>query len=100
MAAATWGQAGGTGDVDAAVDRVDPRRAGEGDDDAGGAEHRKAALDAEAAIQGLLGERCAAGDRDLDLDVGAGRMLSAISATVSVIMRRGTGLIAGSPTAS
>ena len=40
-------EARGAGDVDAAMDRVDPGRAGIGHDDAGGAEDRQAADDAE-----------------------------------------------------
>ena len=51
------------------MDRVDPGRAGIGNDDAGGAEDRQPADDAEPRIHGALGERLAAGDRDLDLDV-------------------------------
>ena len=65
------GEAGGAGDIDAAVDRVDPGRAGIRHDDAGGAEDREAADDAEPAIERLGGERFAAGDRDLDLDIAA-----------------------------
>ena len=62
-------EARGAGDVDAAMDRVDPGRAGIGHDDAGGAEDRQSADDAEPPVQGLGGERLAAGNGDLDLDV-------------------------------
>ena len=65
------GEAGGARDIDAAVDRMDPGRAGIGDYDAGGAEDRQAADDAEPAVERLGGERLAAGDRDLDLDIAA-----------------------------
>ena len=54
------------GDVDAAMDRMDPGRAGIGHDDAGGAEDRQAADDAEPAVEGLLRQGLAARDRDLD----------------------------------
>ena len=53
-------------DVDAAVDRMDPRRAGIRHDDAGRAEDGDAADDAEPAVQRALGDFLAAGHRDLD----------------------------------
>ena len=71
-AAGDVGEARGPGDVDAAVDRVDPGRAGEGHHHARGAQDRQAALDAEARVPGLRRQRGAARDRDLDLQV-AGR---------------------------
>ena len=58
-------------DVDAAVDRMDPGRARIGHDDAGRAEDREAADDAEAPVGGALGDLLAAGDRDLDNRVDA-----------------------------
>ena len=66
-------QAGGAGDFDAAVDRMDPRRARIRHDDAGGAEDRQAADDAEAAVEGFRRQRLAAGDRDFDLGIGRAR---------------------------
>ena len=62
-------KARGAGDVDAAMDRMDPGRAGIGHDDAGGAEDRQSADDAEPPVEGLGGQRLAAGNGDLDLDV-------------------------------
>ena len=59
-------------DVDAAHDRVDPGRARIGHDDAGRAEDRQAADDAEAPVGGALGDLLAAGDRDFDNGVDAG----------------------------
>ena len=44
---------GGARDVDAAMDRMDPRRAGKGNDDAGRAEDRQPADDAEARVPGF-----------------------------------------------
>ena len=61
---------GGAGDVDAAVDRMDPRGAGIGHDDPGGAEHRQPADDAEPRVHRLEGEAFAAGDRDRHGDIG------------------------------
>ncbi len=43
-------------------------------DDAGGAEDRQAALDAEPRVPGLVGQRLAAGNGDLDLDIARGVM--------------------------
>ncbi len=63
------GEARGARDIDAAMDRMDPGRAGIGHDDAGGAEDRQAADDAEPPVEGLGGQRLAAGNGDLDLDV-------------------------------
>ena len=54
------GQAFRTRHVDAAMDRVDPGGAGEGVDNAGGAEHGQAADNAEPWVPGLLGDVCAA----------------------------------------
>ena len=62
--------AGGARDIDAAMDRMDPGRAGIRHDDPGGAEDRQAADNAEPAVERLGGERCAAGNGDLDLGVG------------------------------
>ena len=89
---------GGARDVDAAVDRMDPRGAGERHDDAGRAEDRKPADDAEPRVPGLLRERLAARDGDLDLGVRQSRRARPRPrAIASVIILRGTGLIAGSP---
>ncbi len=55
--------------VDAAVDRVDPGRAGVGHHDARGPEDRQAAHDAEPAVQRPLGQLLAARDRDLHLGI-------------------------------
>ncbi len=62
-------QADGAGDVDAAMDRIDPGGAGIGDDDAGGAQDRQTADDAEATVQRPLRELRAAGYRQLDNSV-------------------------------
>ena len=62
-------EARGAGDIDAAMDRMDPGRAGIGHDDAGGAEDRQSADDAEPPVEGLGGQRLAAGNGDLDLDI-------------------------------
>ena len=69
------GEPRGAGDVDAALDRMNPGRARIGHDDAGGAEDRQAADDAEPAVERLRRQRLAARDRNLDLGVGgaAGR---------------------------
>ena len=66
VAAAMCVEPGGAGDVDAALDRMDPGRAGIGHDDPGGAEDRQPADDAEPRVHGLFGEALAAGDRDRD----------------------------------
>ena len=95
--AGDMGEARGARDVDAAMDRMDPGRAGIGHDDAGGAEDRQAADDAEPPVEGLGGERLAAGNGDLDLDVAGSPWAAAISAMASRIIWRGTGLMAGSP---
>src|SRR5205085_2853342 len=63
---------GRPGDVDAAPDAVDPGRTGVGHHDAGGSEDRDAAQDAQPGIPGVLGDLLAAGDRDLDDQVGDG----------------------------
>ncbi len=66
-------QARGAGDVDAAMDRMDPGGAGIGHDDAGGAQDGQAAGDAEAAVQCAFGEFLAAGDGQFDYGIaGAG----------------------------
>ena len=62
-------EARGASDIDAAMDRMDPSRAGIGHDDAGGAEDRQSADDAEPSVEGLGRERFAAGNGDLDLDI-------------------------------
>ena len=69
------GQAGGARDFDAGMDRMNPSRARIGHDDAGGAEDRQAADDAEPAVERLRRQRFAAGNRNLDVRIGgaAGR---------------------------
>ena len=57
-------------DIDAAMDRMDPGRAGKRDDDARGAEDGQAAEDAEARVHRLLRDGLAAGDCDGDGDIG------------------------------
>ena len=67
-------EAGALGDIDAAMDGMNPGRAGVRHDNAGGAENGQAADDAEPGIQGALGDPLAAGDGDFDDDIGcAGR---------------------------
>ena len=61
---------GGAGHIDAAVDRVDPRRAGIRHDNAGRPQHRQPADDAEPRVHRLFGETLAARDRDRDGDIG------------------------------
>ena len=86
------------GDVDAAVDRVDPGRAGIGHHDAGRAEDRQAADDAEPAVGGALGEFFAArAPRSRRPRRTRRRAVSATSARLARIIARGAGLIAGSP---
>ena len=53
----------GAGDIDAAMDRFDPRSAGIGDNDAGRAQDRNPAENAEARVPGFLGQSCATFDR-------------------------------------
>ncbi len=65
------GMAGGTRDIDAAANGIDPRRAGIGHDNAGGPEDREASDDAEPQVERLLRERFAARDCKLDLDIAA-----------------------------
>ena len=62
-------RAGGSGDVDAAMDRVDPGGAGIGHHDARRAEHREPADDAEARVPGAQRQRLAAGDGEGDTHV-------------------------------
>ncbi len=63
-------QADGAGDVYAAMDAVDPGGAGKRNDDAGGAEDRQAADDAEARVQRALRQGLAIGDGDFHDQVG------------------------------
>ena len=62
-------EARGAGDVDAALDRVNPRRAGVRDDDSGGAEDGESAHDAEARVPGVLCQFLAVGDGQRDDDI-------------------------------
>ena len=73
--AGDMGEAGGARDIDAGMDRMNPGRARIGHDDAGGAEDRQAADDAEPAVERFRRQRFAAGNGNLDLDIGgaAGR---------------------------
>ena len=64
------GETGGARDIDAAVNRVDPRRARIRHDDPGGAEDRQPADDAEPSVESFCRQRFAAGNGDLDLGVG------------------------------
>jgi hypothetical protein len=57
---------GGAGDVDPAMDRMNPSGAGERDDNASRSKYRKAADDAKPLIERFLSQRFAAGDGDLD----------------------------------
>ena len=57
------------------MDRINPRRAGIGRDDAGRAEDRQAAENAEPSVQRALGDFFAARHGDLDLRVGADRIV-------------------------
>ena len=94
-------ETGGAGHVDAALDRVDPRRAGIRHDDAGRAEHRQPADDAEPLVHRLGRERSPPGIAIVTVKSGDGApFASAISASWSRIIARGAGLIAGSPGAS
>ena len=91
-------EAGGARDIDAAMDRVDPGRAGIGHDDAGRAEDRQPADDAEPAVERLARQLLAAGDRDLDLDIaGVAVRRGDLGDRRRASSARGTGLIAGSP---
>ena len=71
VAAPIWAAAAGAGDVDAAMDGMDPGRARIGHDDAGRAEDRKAPDNAEAPVGGALGDLRPAGNRNLDVEVDA-----------------------------
>ena len=62
-------EARGTGDVNAALDRVNPRRAGVRDDDSGRAEDGESAHDAETRIPGVLRQFLAVGDGQRDDDI-------------------------------
>ncbi len=91
------GEPGGARHVDAAMDRGDPGRAGIRHHDAGGAEDRQAAHDAQTPVEGLA--RRVPRRRELR-SRPRHRRLCARAATSSMaprIMRRGTGLMAGSP---
>ena len=101
------GRAGGRGDmgqarrarhVDAAVDRMDPRRAGIGDDDAGRAEDREAADDAEPAVGGPPRQDLAARDRDRDLEIAGIALIARDRRDQLADQPARAGLIAGSPT--
>ncbi len=67
--AGDMGEASGAGDIDAAMDRVDPGRAGIGHDDSRRAEDREAADNAEASVERLGGKRLSTRNGDLDLDI-------------------------------
>ena len=67
--AGDMGQTGRAGDVDPAVDRVDPRGAGIGDDDPGRPEDGETAHDPETGVHRFPGQFLAARDGDLDLRV-------------------------------
>ena len=63
-------RAGCDGDVDAAVDRCDPRRARVGHDDTGGAEDTQPSEHTDARVPGLLGDARTVVDRDGYAHVG------------------------------
>ena len=97
MAPAMCVRPGGARDVDAAMD-VSIQAAQEyGHDDAGRAEDRQAADDAEAAVERALRDLLAAGDGDLDRDIGVPAKRRRPRRGPARIIARGTGLIAGSP---
>ena len=81
--------------IDALVDAVDPGRAGIGDHDAGRAEDGDSADNAETRVERLQRQLFAVGYGNLDLVVSSGS--GYCPAIALVIIRRGTGLIAGSP---
>ena len=89
------GEPGGARDVDAAMDGVDPGGAGIGDDDAGGAEDRKAADHAQARIQRPLGDLLSAWNGDFHRDIHRLANSSAASRTASRIIARGHGVDRG-----
>src|ERR1700746_2440359 len=64
----------GAGDIDPAVDGVDPRSAGVGDDDAGCAEDSQSTDTPEPRVHRLLGKALATGDRDRHSDIRRGRV--------------------------
>ena len=90
------GEARGARDVDAAIDRMDPGRAGIRHDDPGGAEDRQSADNAETAVE-VFAARLAAGEGNFDSASAARPAAAAISAMALRIIWRGTGLMAGSP---
>ncbi len=79
--------------VDAAMDGVDPGRAGIRHHDSRGAQDGQPADDAQPAVQRALGQLFAARDGDFHDRVRR----APISARALRIMARGTGLMAGSP---
>ena len=83
--------------IDAAMDRMDPGRAGIGDDNAGGAEDRQPADNAEPRVQRLRRHLLAIRNGNLDLDIGRAPERARDFAIAACIIFRGTGLIAGSP---
>ena len=66
-------EASGASDIDPAMDGMDPRGAGIGDDDAGRAEDREPADDPQPRVHRLFGKPFAAGDRDRHGDIGRRR---------------------------
>ena len=64
------GETRGARDIDAGMNRMDPRRARIGHDDSGGAEDRQTADNAEPAVECFCRQRFTARNRDLDLGVG------------------------------
>ena len=85
-------------DVDAAMDRVDPGRAGIGHDDAGGAEDRQAADDAEPAVERSLGDLLRRREsRSRPRRRPPRRRARRLRRSPPRIIRRGAGLMAGSP---
>ena len=88
-------EAGGARHIHAAMDRMDPGRAGIGDDDARGAQHRKPAHDAQPFVGGLQRQRFAVPDADLDLDIGGKPVFVGDRAEIAGDDGAGTGIDGG-----
>jgi hypothetical protein len=90
-------QPGGARHVDALMNGGNPRRARKRMHDPGGAEDRQTAEDAEARVPGFLRQRLSARHRNLDLHIAGRAMLGRKFGDHGGIIRRGAGLMAGSP---
>ena len=91
------GKPGGAGDIDPAMNRVDPCGAGKWHDNPRRAQNREAADDAEPPVERSLCDFFAAWNRDFDGRVSGKTIKRATSPIAALIIRRGAGLIAGSP---